>query len=359
MKIKRFYSNRYIGRIPKGCRVCSKGAKLVLFVTGICYKGCFYCPLSEKRRGKDVVYANERPVRNVEDILEEAKIMKARGAGITGGEPYLRFERVIKFIKLLKKNFGEDFHIHMYTAVNIPKNKLKELKEAGLDEIRYHLLEIESDVWESVENASSLEISTGIEIPSLPNDEERIVKIIETAKERGAEFVNINELEFSHTNSQELIKRGYKLKSMRSYAVKYSRETALKAMERCKNLNINIHFCSSRFKDTVQLKNRLRRMARTIKKPFEIVTNDGLLLKGIIEDENKDISFLEDIIKYIINRYKFDEKYFYLNVDKKRIETSVEIVKFLSKNFKRKGLRYYIIEEYPTYDRIETERIEL
>ncbi len=359
MKIKRFYSNLYIGRIPKGCRVCSKGAKLVLFVTGICYKGCFYCPLSERRRGKDVIYANERPVKKFEDIIEEAKIMRARGAGITGGEPYLRYERTLKFIKLLKKNFGEDFHIHMYTAENIPKNKLKELKEHGLDEIRYHLLDLNSDVWKSVENSVSLEISTGIEIPALPNDHERIVSIIKKSEEIGANFVNINELEFSHTNSEELIKRGYKLKSMRSYAVKNSRETALKAMMECINSKINIHFCSSRFKDTVQLKNRLKRMAKSKKKPFEIISDEGLLVKGIIESENKNIEFLKDILNYILNRYKFDAKYFYMNERKARIETSVEIVRFLSKNFRRKGLRYYIIEEYPTYDEIETERYEL
>ncbi len=357
--IKRFYSNYYIGELPKGCKICSKGAKLVLFVTGVCNRACFYCPLSEKRRWKDVVYANERPVKSFDDILEEARLMKARGAGITGGEPYLRFERTVKFIKFLKKKFGEEFHIHMYTASNISREKLKILKDSGLDEIRYHLLNTESEVWNSIYDAISLELKTGIEIPALPNNEETIIEIARKLNDIGGDFLNINELEFSHTNANELIKRGYRLKSMRSYAVKNSRETALNAMKKCKNVKICIHFCSSRFKDTVQLKNRLRRMARSVKKPFEKISDDGLLIKGIIEIDRNDIDMLKEILSYIINRYKFDEKYFYLNIEKCRIETSVEIVRYLSRNFRRRDLKYYVIEEYPTYDRIETERVEI
>src|SRR3990172_1030674 len=100
----------HTGELARGCRLCEKGAKLVLFVTGKCGRGCFFCPLSDKRRDKDVAWANEREVKSVDDVIEEALRMRAKGAGVTGGDPILKMERTINFISLLKSDFGEGFH---------------------------------------------------------------------------------------------------------------------------------------------------------------------------------------------------------------------------------------------------------
>ena len=62
----------YSGKLPLGCQLCAKGGKMVLFVSGICDATCFYCPLSEPKKMKDVMYADEMPLKNMKDAIYEA-----------------------------------------------------------------------------------------------------------------------------------------------------------------------------------------------------------------------------------------------------------------------------------------------
>ena len=77
----------------EGCIQCQMGSKLVLFITGNCHWQCDYCPLSETRRDIDWMFANERRCETFEEVIEEARAMRATGAGITGGDPLMARER--------------------------------------------------------------------------------------------------------------------------------------------------------------------------------------------------------------------------------------------------------------------------
>ena len=131
-------SGSYSSFLTDGCRCCREGAKMVLFVTGVCHRVCFFCPLSEDRKDKNVIFANERAVFSDADVLEEARSMSAKGTGITGGEPLLELEKVIHYIHLLKNTFGKSHHIHLYTSTAPGSGDLERLSAAGLDEIRFH-----------------------------------------------------------------------------------------------------------------------------------------------------------------------------------------------------------------------------
>src|SRR5947208_1081696 len=126
---------------------------------------------------KDVVFADEKRVLRDEDVLEEARAIRATGAGITGGDPLDAVERTCRYIRLLKGEFGPGFHTHLYTMSTDP-DKIRALADAGLDEIRFH---VPPGLWSRAAAsafvpasrlARSLALTVGIEVPLIPEREE-------------------------------------------------------------------------------------------------------------------------------------------------------------------------------------------
>lgn len=324
-------SGSFFNNLPEGCRMCYKGAKMVLFVTGVCGKNCFYCPVSYERREKDMIFANERRVEKDDDIIEAALLMDALGTGITGGEPLLRPDRVVHYIKLLKRRFGDSHHIHLYTALAPDREVLQSLSDAGLDELRFHPpLHLWADIGkthyrDSIVAAHELGIRAGIEVPSIQADFSGILSLLE---EVGG-FLNLNELEFSETNADELKKRGCVPVDDVSSGVRGSKEVA-------ELLNgSRLHFCSSLFKDAVQLRERLKRIAKRTARDFDEITGDGTLVYGIIEGDGldilKDAGVTEDMYSVMDGS----------------IETAWWITEDLAEELKKAGCRVAVIERYP------------
>ncbi|MFX0162942.1 MAG: radical SAM protein [Candidatus Hodarchaeota archaeon] len=351
----------YIGKLPKGCELCLEGAKLVLLVTGLCDSKCYYCPLSERRKGKDVIYANERKILRDEEILKEGKISEAEGAGITGGEPFIAFERTLHYIKFLKGEFGAEFHIHLYTTGKMAtRERLKRLYEADLDEIRFHPVSRVS--LERLGEALEYDWKVGVEVPAIPQEEAKLIEIARYLEEVGAHFLNINEMELSETNFKELEKRGFRLREGTIAAVDGSEETAWKVLDWCgENVRkLSVHYCPTWIKDGVQLRNRLLRRARNVAKPYQEITEEGLLYFGIIEpiscggDLKEKRDQLEGIVRMLRRRFEVPMEMLRVNPKKGRVETAWYIVEEIAPHLKRKGLKCATVEEYPTKDRLQT-----
>ncbi len=330
VKFKRIEAGSFYNYLSEGCKLCRRGAKMVLFITGLCNNSCFYCPISKDRRGKDVIFANEREVKSIDDAIEEANAMSAEGLAITGGEPLLRLDRVLEYLKVFK-----DLHSHLYTSIPVKEIVLKKLKY--LNEIRFHPPELKNvEAYEEpIKLAKKLGMEVGFEIPSIEFNE----KIVEIANRLDV-FLNLNELEFSSTNYENLVKRGFKPND--HYGCSNCDEIIEAYAERVNKF----HYCSARFKDRAQLRRRLIRTAKNLPE-FYIITREGTVICGYVEGDPKTIErFLQS------KGLKRNEDYV---IVEKGVETSVEFVEKHLNELKKLGTNVFIIERYPTSKRIVVE----
>jgi hypothetical protein len=372
----RHYSRR-VGKLPEGCRLCVRGAKLVLLATGLCGGRCWYCPLSESKKNRDVVVANEWWVERDWDILEEARLCDAEGAGITGGDPLCRLGRTVHYIQLLKRKFGKKFHLHLYTTTRYATPQaLRRLNKAGLDEIRFHPDFLKSADLKPIREALKYDWDVGCEIPVVPGQYRQTVRFIDEIDRVGVHFLNLNQFEVSETNAKSLEDAGHFAESDVSFAVKGSSAMAEKLLKYCaEKTGLRVHYCTVRLKDGVQLRNRLKRRARNVAKEYDIVTKDGLLLRGAFYLPETTPSFsyrgmldklkpnqkavlmrrLQSALKNIRRSHHLPKQLIEVDDRRLRLLTGAWIAEELADEAKALGLKPAVVEEYPTWDGLITD----
>ena len=359
-----------IGELSEGCKACVRGEKLVLFLTGACPRNCWYCPVSDEKMQKDVIYANEDSVTSIQEIIREAKLCQSKGAGITGGDPLTKIERCVDFIKDLKKEFGKQFHIHLYTSlILVTEEKLKKLYESGLDEIRFHPDFKNTTNWNKIELARKFDWKIGIEIPCIPDFKSETFALLNFFKDN-VDFINLNELEAADSARNKVFDRGYKSRDTYSYGILGSEELTFEIMNFYKKEKINIHFCTSKLKNIEQLGNRIKLRAKNIKKPYDKLTSSGSLIRGVIFTEkpsfnyhkelkkkDKDCEFvkLKKLKEEISEKIHISSEEIDIDLIKYRLLTSQVLVKKYKNELKKIGLVPAIIEELATGDLFEIE----
>ncbi|HXW66589.1 MAG TPA: radical SAM protein [Thermoplasmata archaeon] len=350
-------ASSYRGPLSPACVQCSEGRKMVLFVTGLCRFRCFYCPVSPTRNQLDVVYANERRVERDADVLEEARSIGAAGTGITGGDPLGVIDRVEHYVRLLKQEFGPEHHIHLYTH-EPNAEKLQRLAAAGLDEFRLHIphylwgpLAASGGAYRDVLAAApAWGVRRGVEIPVLPEKEVELRRLLVALEGIGVDFVNLNELEFSETNEEKLHERGYRLDPRNGWGVRGSRALAERIVREA-HVSIPVHYCSSRFKDGVQLRQRLLRRAERTAPPFAQRTSDGTIVLGIVESPRP-----VDLLRWsrrVAARARLAPADYRVDPARRRVELAPERLRRVAR---RLPWPAFEIEVYPTADALEVER---
>ena len=348
----------------EGCIQCMQGSKLVLFITGKCHWACDYCPLSDTRRESQFMYANERRCSNFDEVIEEAKAMRATGAGITGGDPIMDFEHTLDGIRRLRNEFGPDFHMHMYTSIAFRSEWANRLKDAGLDEIRFHLLDFKLQPYLEVIRASSdAGIFTGVEIPCPPDMEAEMFLILEELRDTGVHFLNLNELEITLGNQENMEVRGFNLSDGITAGAAGSSELAVRLKNRVRaaesslpdpedgefreSYGFHLKYCTAVYKDAGQLRRRFLRRGEATISPHETLTDDGTLLFGAIYCSTEDVS---DFISDIMSECDLPRSFVHHDEEQNRIEIPLLLAEEIAEEVTSPVA---LVEVHPTHERME------
>jgi pyruvate formate-lyase activating enzyme-like uncharacterized protein len=164
----------------------------------------------------------------------------------------------------------------------------------------------------------------------------------------GDPFVNLNELEFSTTNADALRERSYLVRDDVSAAVAGSEDLGRRLVEEFAATGLRVHYCSASFKDGIQLRRRLGRRAKNVVRPHELVTEDQTLLKGVVECDDP-----EAIARDMMTRFDVPPDLMVVDRERSVLEMAPWVVVELEPEIDGDC---YMVEEYPTWDRLEVER---
>ena len=348
----------------EGCIQCQMGSKLVLFITGNCHWQCDYCPLSETRRDIDWMFANERRCETFDEVIEEARAMRATGAGITGGDPLMAKERTLEGISRLKEEFGPEFHLHMYTSIPFRPEVASDFADAGLDEIRFHLLDLDAERYRSTISAcAEAGILTGVEIPCEPDKRDELLSLLDELRDFDISFLNLNELEITVGNHDNMELRGFNLSTEITAGAAGSNELAHEMKSRVmaadqgvadptdgairEPFGFHLKFCTAVFKDSGQMRRRFLRRGESTIAPHEVLTEDGTLIFGAIDadDESK-----EDWMDELVNETGLPRRFLLWDEKNGRIEMPLVIAEDIAEQIEEP---VFMVEVLPTHERLE------
>lgn len=261
--------------LSPGCRLCGSGEWSCLFINNKCNCACFYCPASQDEKG--VPATNTVTFPAPEEYAAYLKKFGFKGASISGGEPLLTPKLTLAFIRTIKKAFGSNIYLWMYTNGTLADSEiLAQLRDAGLDEIRFDI-GATSYKLDNLRRACGIIPTVTVEIPAVPEEKELLQKLMPELAECGVKHLNLHQLRLTPYNFEKLIKKNYTYIHGERVTVLESELTALELIKYGKenNINLPVNYCSFVYKNRFQAVGARRRNAAFIMKDYETLTGSG------------------------------------------------------------------------------------
>ncbi len=254
----------YTRHLPPGCRGCLAGKGTNAYVTGLCTRGCFFC-FNQKPRTDELVVHGIR-LAEPEEAPEIVRRYSLRSVGVSGGEPTMRPERLLRLVRALR-TLPFRVRIDLYTNGDcLTDQLLAELKAAGLDALRFNLVAREFDT-EPLERALRYFDETAVEVPVIPERLAEMTDMVLRLDTLGVPFLNIHELFACRENSAAVAGKGYGSGGDAGGALLWepvagADEAALSlllfALE--KTTRLSVYYCSCRTQEDISSRGMKRRL---------------------------------------------------------------------------------------------------
>ncbi|MBN2102579.1 radical SAM protein [bacterium] len=281
-----------LGALSPGCRCCKNGEWDCLFITPACNLHCRFCISPFQNRRVPVSAYGKSP----EDLISSYKKAGITGVSFSGGEPFLDFPAVTKWLSDLESEFPDHYYWIYTNGTRTRREHIDTLSELGLDEIRFNTAATgyhDSAVMQLMAYAAQKLPNVTVEVPLLYHDYEILRTAIPDYARAGVQFLNLHELmRESHTPSHQLKNENFKTVvfpdghvtdvSMHSRIMFQNiAHTVLDS-----NLPLNLNFCSTVNKRR-QIRKRRSSIMKLNTKTYEKVVDEGCL-ESVFVFQDKD-----------------------------------------------------------------------
>jgi pyruvate formate-lyase activating enzyme-like uncharacterized protein len=263
--------------LSKGCTLCGQGLWSCLFINGLCNCACFYCPNTQD--DMSVPTTNRLTFTDPVQYARYIRHFGFQGVSISGGEPFLTFEKCLRYIAAVKQHAGAHIYTWLYTnGTLVTQDKLKQLRDAGLDEIRFDIGAVNYDLSRARLAGGIIPVVT-VEIPAVPEDMPILQKTLHTMADTGIRHLNLHQLRLTPYNLEKLRERPYTFLHGEQATVLESELCALEIMAYGleQELPIGINYCSFHYKNSFQRSAARKRAAGFLKQPHEDITEKGFI----------------------------------------------------------------------------------
>ena len=203
----------------KACVECTGNNGSETFSTTFrCHRNCYFCFNYNVADYRKFVREGCPWREGLEDAERRYGHDGLAVLGLTGGEPLLVLDDSIELLEDARRRFPSA-HKRMYTSGDLlTEDGAMRLRDAGLDEMRFSVkqddpLERQERVLAAMEIAKRHIPSLMVEMPIIPNTEERMHELFRRWADIGIDGINLLEFCFPFHSWDEYDKRGFEIRN--------------------------------------------------------------------------------------------------------------------------------------------------